>query len=92
MLQRRNMLNNILHDQSGYVNHGETLYIMGASGAGKTTLLNSLCDRVKKSGKFKFTGEVMINDTLSVSQKNFGKYGAYVMQNDILFTTFTCEE
>lgn len=27
-----------------------------------------------------------------MSQKDFGKYGAYVMQNDALFPTFTCEE
>lgn len=32
----------ILKDQNGYVNHGETLFIMGSSGAGKTTLLNVL--------------------------------------------------
>jgi ABC-type multidrug transport system fused ATPase/permease subunit len=32
----------ILKNQSGYVNSGETLFIMGSSGAGKTTMLNAL--------------------------------------------------
>lgn len=32
----------ILKEQNGFVNHGETLFIMGSSGAGKTTLLNVL--------------------------------------------------
>jgi ABC-type multidrug transport system ATPase subunit len=28
----------------------------------------------------------------TVSQKDFGLYGAYVMQDDVLFSTLTCEE
>ena len=32
----------LLKSQSGYVNSGEALFIMGSSGAGKTTLLNAL--------------------------------------------------
>lgn len=65
---------------------------MGASGAGKTTLLNVLCDRVMRSNKTKLTGDVMINDEIQVKQSNFGNYGAYVMQDDILFETLTCRE
>lgn len=34
----------------------------------------------------------MINDSYKVSQDDFGKYGAYVMQDDILFQTLRCEE
>lgn len=32
----------ILHNESGFVNSGEALFIMGASGAGKTSMLNAL--------------------------------------------------
>ena len=82
----------ILKNESGYVNHGEALFIMGPSGAGKTSLLNALCDRLVVNNNCKLTGEIKINDSLVVSQRNFGKYGAYVMQDDILFGTFTCRE
>ena len=79
----------IVKPQSGYANHGETLFIMGSSGAGKTSFLNLLCDRIPSSRKNKLQGEVLLNDSLKVSQSNFGKYGAYVMQDDILFQTLT---
>jgi ABC-type multidrug transport system ATPase subunit len=82
----------ILKPQHGYVDSGETLFIMGSSGAGKTTLLNALCDRISENRNSKITGEIMVNDTHPVSQKDFGKYGAYVMQDDVLFPTLTCEE
>jgi ABC-type multidrug transport system ATPase subunit len=82
----------ILHNESGYVSPGECLFIMGASGAGKTSLLNALCDRLDTRGKYKFSGEVNVNDWLKVKQSNFGNYGAYVMQDDILFPTFTAEQ
>jgi ABC-type multidrug transport system ATPase subunit len=77
---------------SGFAIPGETLFIMGSSGAGKTTLLNSLCDRVKKVSPNKFNGKVLINDSSELDSDNFGKYGAYVMQDDILFETFKCAE
>ncbi len=83
----------ILKDCSGYVRGGECVFIMGSSGAGKTTLINALSDRLYKSGKkYKFSGSVMINNDVQLTQKNFGKFGAYVMQDDILFSTLTCEE
>lgn len=79
----------ILHNESGYVSQGETLFIMGASGAGKTSLLNILCDRVKRDRDSTIKGQVLVNDKLNVTKQNFGKYGAYVMQDDILFPSFT---
>jgi ATP-binding cassette, subfamily G (WHITE), eye pigment precursor transporter len=82
----------ILHNESGYVESGEAMFILGASGAGKTTLLNALWDRLPKNRKWKLSGEVLVNDTSLMSQKHFGQYGAYVMQDDILFQTFTWEE
>jgi len=68
------------------------MFIMGSSGAGKTTLLNALWDRITQSGKANLEGEVTINDDYFVTQKTFGKYGAYVMQDDVLFPTLTWEE
>lgn len=65
---------------------------MGASGAGKTTLLNALCDRLDTTGNTQFSGDIRINDTVKVNQRNFGNFGAYVMQDDVLFDTFTLEE
>ena len=65
------------------------MFIMGSSGAGKTTLLNALCDRITKSSKAKLEGDVTINDCYPVTQKDFGEYGAYVMQDDVLFPTLT---
>lgn len=91
-ISSKNYIKYLLHNQSGCVNHGETLYIMGASGAGKTTLLNCISGRVTKTNKYAFTGRVMVNNTLNVSHKNFGNFGVYVMQDDVLFTSFTCRE
>ena len=34
----------------------------------------------------------MINDSIPIEQKTFGNYGSYVMQDDVLFETFTCYE
>mmetsp|Transcript_8049 Transcript_8049/g.7127 ORF Transcript_8049/g.7127 Transcript_8049/m.7127 type:complete len:428 (+) Transcript_8049:232-1515(+) len=68
------------------------MFIMGSSGAGKTTLLNALCDRLGRSKKTNLKGEVTLNSTYKVTQKEFGKYGAYVMQDDVLFPFLTCEE
>lgn len=65
---------------------------MGSSGAGKTTLLNALCDRLPKNRTAKLEGEIVVNDTYKVDQKDFGKFGGYVMQDDVLFATLTCEE
>ncbi|CAI2362086.1 unnamed protein product [Moneuplotes crassus] len=91
---RRSEMNDkvLLKPQSGYIKPGQTCFIMGSSGAGKTTLLNTLCGRITSSSTAKVEGQVMINDTYPITQKDFGKYGAYVMQDDVLFPTFTCEE
>ena len=69
---------------------------MGSSGAGKTTLLNALVDRLYKNGlcrtKYRYSGKILVNKHIEVTQKNFGRFGAYVMQNDILFASLKCEE
>jgi len=71
---------------------GTTLYIMGSSGAGKTSLLNMLSDRISLKNGATISGKVMINDSIELSQKNFGSIAAYVMQDDILFQSFTPRE
>ena len=65
---------------------------MGASGAGKTSLLNTLCDRIPHNQYNSITGKIAINDDIPISAKEFGNYGAYVMQDDILFETLSCKE
>jgi len=91
-LERTVIQKQILKPQSGVVNSGETMFIMGSSGAGKTTLLNALWDRIPKNRTSKLWGKVVINEDYPVTQKDFGKYGAYVMQDDVLFPTLTWEE
>jgi len=35
------------------------------------------------------SGEAFLNDDTPLTMENFGKVGAYVMQDDILFAQFT---
>lgn len=65
---------------------------MGASGAGKTSLLNVLSDRISLKSGDTIQKEIFINDTLKVTDDNFGKLSGYVMQDDILFMHFTPRE
>jgi ABC-type multidrug transport system ATPase subunit len=65
---------------------------MGSSGAGKTSLLNILSDRVSSSGGKTIKGSVKVNDTLKLESMTFGNFGAYVMQDDILYEFFTPKE
>lgn len=71
---------------------GQATFIMGSSGAGKTSLLNLISDRMRHGGDNKISGEIKINDKVDLTQGEFGKFGAYVMQDDILFQYFTVEE
>ena len=81
----------ILNDVTGYALPCHTHYIMGASGAGKTTLLNVLADRVPTSARV--SGKVEMNDCVPLLKSgHFGKYGAYVMQDDTLYEYFTVAE
>ena len=65
---------------------------MGSSGAGKTSLLNLLSDRIGKTAGRVFSGTIRVNDRLTLDQNYFGSIGAYVMQDDILYSTFTPRE
>ena len=71
---------------------GTTLYIMGSSGAGKTSLLNMLSDRISLKNGATSSGKILINDSMELNQNNFGSIAAYVMQDDVLFQSFTPRE
>ena len=81
----------ILKDQYGYVRPGESVAIMGPSGSGKTSLLNVLAGRLVLSKGSEFTGELKANNAKIVSN-DFGKFGAFVQQDDVLIETMTAEE
>jgi len=61
---------------------------MGSSGSGKSVLLNILSDRTRVEKTGKLTRNVKINGQ-PFDNKIFGKVAAYVMQDDILFSTLT---
>ena len=82
----------IVKGVSGYAAPGQTTYIMGSSGAGKTSLLNILADRVTSATPTELSGNILFNDEIPVNKQNFQKYAAYVMQDDVLFATFTVRE
>ena len=65
---------------------------MGSSGAGKTSLLNILADRVTSATSTKLSGNIVFNDEIPVNKETFQRYAAYVMQDDVLFATFTVRE
>lgn len=65
---------------------------MGSSGAGKTSLLNILSQRAAERKGTKIEGEIMVNDTMKITQELFGSIAGYVMQDDVLFMHFTPRE
>ena len=56
---------------------------MGPSGSGKTSLLNVLAGRIVLSKGSSFTGKIQVNGR-KVEREDFGKFGAFVQQDDIL--------
>ena len=65
---------------------------MGSSGAGKTSFLNCLCGRIRQSRLNRITGDTRLNDLVKLSNTNFTRYGAYVMQDNALLSTSTPRE
>lgn len=72
-----------MDQMNGVAKPGEVMAIMGPSGSGKTSLLNLLSDRVAKRKGSRINGEIYVNDK-PFHSKDFGKFAAYVMQDDIL--------
>lgn len=81
----------VLHGLSGFAKPGQILAIMGASGSGKTSLLNIFGQRHGLSVGSKMTGAVKCNDR-QLQKNDFGKFGAFVQQDDVLLETFNPEE
>ena len=70
---------------------GELVAIMGPSGSGKTSLLNILSCRASVSKGSYFTGTLKANN-FKLNKDNFGKFGAYCQQDDVLIETMTPRE
>lgn len=64
---------------------------MGASGSGKTSLLNILGERLDVSSQAEVNGDIRVNGS-QLKSGDFGKLGAFVMQDDILIETMTPKE
>jgi ABC-type multidrug transport system ATPase subunit len=64
---------------------------MGPSGSGKTSLLNVLAGRQSLSRGSKFDGTISVNGR-RVDRTDFGKFGAFVQQDDVLIQTMTPRE
>jgi len=62
--------------------------ILGPSGSGKTSLLNVLSQRESLSAGSKTIGELKLNGKL-MKKGDFGKMGAFVQQDDILYEVMT---
>ena len=65
--------------------------IMGASGSGKTSLLNILGERLDVSSEAEVVSDIKVNGQ-KLKKGDFGKLGAFVMQDDILIETMTPHE
>eukprot|EP01083_Nonionella_stella_P278421 946809_1 len=81
----------IIKNVSGCAKPGEFLAILGASGAGKTSLLNVLASRIPPKPDQHLSGRVLIN-ARSCEASVVQDVTAYVMQDDILFSSFTVRE
>jgi ABC-type multidrug transport system ATPase subunit len=81
----------IIHNVSGYAKPREMIAMMGPSGSGKTSLLNVLAQRFGLSPGSKLYGSVKANNR-DIHQNDFGKFGAFVQQDDILIETMSARE
>ena len=81
----------ILNNLNGYVKPGECVAIMGPSGCGKTSLLNCLAGRMVLSRGSQLKGKIEVNGR-ETNRDDFGKFGAFVQQDDVLIPTMTPRE
>ena len=66
--------------------------LLGQKLTGKTSDLNIISDRISVKDGMSISGSVVVNDTLPLKQEAFGKFGAYAMQDYILYQYFTPKE
>lgn len=78
----------IIKDSKGVLKPGTFTAILGPSGSGKTTLLNFLSGRIA-SENLKIYGKLKINGNEVDNIDCIASHVAYVMQDDILFSTMT---
>ncbi|GJP71525.1 hypothetical protein CLOP_g2352 [Closterium sp. NIES-67] len=91
-MRQKRVRRQILTGVTGEARSGEVTAIMGASGGGKTTLLNILAQRIS-SGRRKGTVELDAGEgAVAVSGGMMRRVSAYVMQDDILYTSLTVRE
>eukprot|EP00347_Sterkiella_histriomuscorum_P011999 403370276 len=87
-LKNGKTMKRVVRDCSGYAAPGEILAIMGPSGSGKTSLLNILSQRSNLSQACLVEGVLQANKR-DLKKSDFGKFGAFVQQDDVLLITFT---
>ncbi|GAQ82936.1 ABC transporter G family [Klebsormidium nitens] len=78
----------ILKNLSGTVRAGTFVAIMGPTGSGKTSLLNALAGRLQRVGTL--DGEILVNG--KPRENTFKRITAYVMQDDVLYSSLTVQE
>lgn len=94
--RRRGEYRVVLDNVGGVARPGEIMGIMGSSGSGKSTCLHMLSHRISRSQKAQ-TGPTIASGCIQLngipSTRNlFERYGAFVMQDDILLNTMTPRE
>ena len=82
----------ILKGVSGIAKKGEVTVIMGSSGAGKTTLLNILACRIPLGDQIGMASGKLYANYLEYTDREFGQFANYVMQDDIFLETLTVRE
>lgn len=70
---------------------GEIVAVMGASGSGKSSLLNVLGQRFGLYPKYTLFGSLKANNKI-MQKRDFGRFGAFVQQDDILMNCLTVYE
>ncbi|KAL4483030.1 hypothetical protein ABPG74_019056 [Tetrahymena malaccensis] len=78
----------ILKNLSGTLRPGQFTAILGPSGSGKTTLLNFLSGRLVAKN-MEISGSLLLNNQEISDIDDFSNQIAYVMQDDILLSSFT---
>lgn len=81
----------LIQDAEGEAKSGEMVGILGPSGCGKTTLLTLLAKRCKYEAQLDINSTIRANNQCYTAD-DFCRFGAYVQQDDILYSYHTPEE